>query len=179
MDETRFWELIDRSRQEGEGDVWQQAALLTSWLAEIDPEEIVSFQRHFDAQMGKAYRADLWDAAYIVNEGCSDDGFADFRGWVIAQGKEVFDALLANPDILADVTHDRVEPGGTADCEDMLYAASRAYRRRTGGQDMPQDELNNEPLQLQGSHLTPEEMKKRFPNLCRRYQGEAPEDPRI
>jgi hypothetical protein len=179
VDEKKFWELIDRSREAGGGDVWQQAALLTTWLAEIDPQEILSFQRHFNVQTRKAYRADLWDAAVIVNEGGSDDGFADFLGWLVAQGKEVCDAVLANPDTLGDVFHARVEPGGTADCEDMLFAASRAYQRRMQGQEMPEDPRDTEPLRLQGSRLTPEEMKQRFPKLCRRYHGEDPEDPRI
>jgi hypothetical protein len=179
MDENSFWKLIDRSRQEEMGNVWQQAALLSDWLAELDPEEILSFQRHFNAQTRKAYRADLWDAAYIVNEGCSDDAFADFLAWLIAQGKEVFDAVLANPDVLGDVFRDVVEPGETADCEDMLFAPARAYRRRTRGQDFPEDQLDSEPLQLQGSHLSPEEMQKKFPKLCQRYHGELPENPRI
>jgi hypothetical protein len=179
MDEKSFWKLIDRSRQEGRGDVWQQAAVLTDWLAGMDAEEILSFQRHFNALARKAYRADLWDAAYIVNEGCSEDAFADFLGWLIAQGEAIFDAVLDNPDTLGDVFHNFVEPGGTADCEDILFAASRAYRRRTQGQEMPENQLDNKPLQLHGSHFTPEEMQKRFPKLCRRYNGGLPEDPRI
>jgi hypothetical protein len=93
VDENSFWELIDRSRQEGGGNVWEQAARLTALLAGLDPEEIVSFDRHFDAKMVTAYRADLWAAAYIVNQGCVDDAFTDFRAWRIGQGKEVFDAV--------------------------------------------------------------------------------------
>ncbi len=167
MDENEFWQLIDRSRRESGGDVWDQAALLTDALAEWDPEEIVSFDRHFAGQMRKAYRADLWAAAYIVNQGCSDDAFADFRAWLIGQGKQVFEAVLADPERLGDL----VEPGETADCEDMLFAGSRAYRRRTGGQDVPEDAGEHAPVKLQGSHLTPEQRQERFPNLWRRYLG--------
>lgn len=31
----------------------------------------------------EAYRRDLWAAAYHANGGCSDDGFIDFRIWLI------------------------------------------------------------------------------------------------
>ena len=41
--------------------------------------------------MGKAYIAEWWDVAFIMASdwGCSDDGFKDFRAWLIAQGQDV------------------------------------------------------------------------------------------
>ena len=45
---------------------------------ERSPEEIVAFQRVLDELMDESYRADLWGAAYVINGGCSDDGFEDF-----------------------------------------------------------------------------------------------------
>ena len=37
----------------------------------------------------------LWDAAYLINGGCSDDGFDYFRGWLVDQGRETFERCLA------------------------------------------------------------------------------------
>ncbi|MFE5591185.1 DUF4240 domain-containing protein [Streptomyces sp. NPDC056549] len=33
-------------------------------------------------------------AAYMVNGGCCDDGFDYFRGWLIAQGRNVFERAV-------------------------------------------------------------------------------------
>ncbi len=39
----------------------------------------------------------------IMMNGCSDDSFDYFRGWLIAQGKDVYHAALRDPDSLVDV----------------------------------------------------------------------------
>jgi hypothetical protein len=44
---------------------------------------------------------DQWGAAYLANGGCSDDGFDYFRGWLIGQGRKVYETVLADPDSLA------------------------------------------------------------------------------
>ena len=57
--------------------------------------------------------------AFIVNGGASDDGFDYFRGWLIAQGREVFEGTLAKPDSLADVIDDPDSEWGFED-QDIL-----------------------------------------------------------
>jgi hypothetical protein len=52
--------------------------------------------------MAESYRWDLWGAAYLINGGCSDDGFDYFRGWLLSQGRAIWQATLADPDSLAD-----------------------------------------------------------------------------
>lgn len=42
-------------------------------------------------------------AASLILGGCSDDGFEYFRGRLIAQGREVFERSVADPDSLADL----------------------------------------------------------------------------
>ncbi|EKC76209.1 hypothetical protein LEA_04821 [human gut metagenome] len=42
-------------------------------------------------------------SSVIKEYGCSDDGFIDFRAWLIAQGKEVYMNALRDPDTLADI----------------------------------------------------------------------------
>ena len=62
------------------------------------------------------------------------DGFDYFRGWLILQGREVFEHIVADPDALADLPVIRAQAPGAAylECEDTLYIASRAYRAATG-----------------------------------------------
>lgn len=51
--------------------------------------------------MAISHRNQLWAAGYLINDGCSDDGFEYFRAWLIAQGREVFERVVADPDALA------------------------------------------------------------------------------
>jgi hypothetical protein len=163
MDETRFWELIERGRQQSGGDVWHQAALLTDSLAQLEPEEILSFDQQAGTQMGKAYRADIWAAVYLVYDGCSEDGFEAFLGWLLAQGKEVFTAVLANPGCLGDLLPPEDVPG----CEDMLFVTARAYRRRTGGQEIPEYHEDHDFLEKT------KELREQVQDLVRRHSSES------
>lgn len=64
----------------------------------------------------------------------SSDGFDYFRGWLIVQGREVFEHTVADPDALADlpVIHARAPSAAHLECEDTLYIASKAHRAATG-----------------------------------------------
>ena len=54
-------------------------------------------------QFWRAYRWDSWAAAYSIGSGCSDDGFTDFRYFLISMGREVFERALADPESLLSV----------------------------------------------------------------------------
>ncbi len=78
----------------------------------------------------QGYGWPLWGAAYLLNGGCGDDGFDDFRGWLVTRGRAVFEAALADPDSLADVvTTDELYEVA---CEDVLGAAWEAHQQLTG-----------------------------------------------
>jgi hypothetical protein len=36
----------------------------------------------------------------LINGGMSDDGFTDFRYWLISRGRDVYERALADPDSL-------------------------------------------------------------------------------
>ena len=77
--------------------------------------------------MAQSYRIELWGAAYLLNGGCSDDCFEYFRGWLITQGRAVYEAVLADPDSLADV--DNLTD---VECEQATHMTADAYRMATG-----------------------------------------------
>ena len=68
-----------------------------------DPQEIAAWGRHLDKVMAASGTEDLWAAAYLINGGCSDEGFDAFRGWLIAHGREVVARSVREPDSLADL----------------------------------------------------------------------------
>lgn len=95
-----FWDHIRATRRrdpEAHGD------RLVKRLAKLSPEEIIDFDHWWKVSHRKAYRRALWDAAYVINGGCSDDGFHYFRDWLILQGRDVFEAAITDPDTLAAV----------------------------------------------------------------------------
>ena len=134
MNESRFWELVESSKADAHGDDDRQLSILRDRLAEFQPEEIISFDAMLDELRGRAYRWDLWAAAHIINAGCSDDGFEYFRMWLIAQGREVFEAALNDRGTLVDEIV--MDPDWEASLEELLYVAGQAYRRNLGA-EMP------------------------------------------
>jgi hypothetical protein len=124
----------------------------------------MSFEKNLGELMEQSYDADLWAAAYIVNGGCSDDGFDYFRGWLILQGKKIFETMLHSPGRLGDY----IQTGSMASCQLTLGAARSAYRKRMAGREMPI--LGEGPGKLKGKHLDGAERKKRFPELWERFK---------
>ncbi|KOG85365.1 DUF4240 domain-containing protein [Streptomyces varsoviensis] len=166
MDETEFWSLIDATRQAADGDPEDQADLLIERLTQLDPDSVLYFARHFEARYNRAYRWDLWGAAWVLLDGADDEVFDCFRCWLIGQGREVFEGALHEPDDLADLLEefdDRVDGDG----EDLGYAADEAYEQLTGA-ELPDLGLPEPPSEPLGSPLDFEDeaaMAERFPKL--------------
>jgi hypothetical protein len=132
-----FWRIVEAANNASDGDCQWQARLITDALGGLGLDDLVD----------EAYRWDLWGAADLINRGCSDDGFQDFRGWLIAQGQDVYRNALEDPDSLAD--HPAVASLGEFDtlwCQDLLAAPLTAYEKLTGG-DPPQDQRPRAVLQ--------------------------------
>ena len=114
-----------------------QAAVL---LSVFPPPEIVATEPVLQGLMATSYRTLLWAAASLINGGCGDDGFEYFRGWLIVQGREVFEGSVADPDSLADMPV--IGPPGIGkpptECEETLYIVMRAHKVATG-QELPAD----------------------------------------
>ena len=140
VDAEQFWRLIEDARRQvpdatdGEAVAARAIALLSAYPR----DEIVAAGPVLRQLLAESYRSPLWAAAYMLNGGCSNDGFDYFRGWLLVQGREVFEQIVADPDALADLPVIRAERPGAArlECEDALYIASLAHRKATG-EDYP------------------------------------------
>lgn len=129
-DDERWWGLIDRARQEARAEEPSaRAALLIDWLSRLDASEIAAFDRFFLERVNEAYRTELWEIAYIMNGGCSDDGFDYFLGWLVSEGKQRYVAALADPRAAAEGVD---ADDGPFECEEMWGVASRAFVAKTG-----------------------------------------------
>lgn len=101
MNKERFWKMIDDTRETA-GDWKKLYEPLQEQLSKLTAPEIAHWQQIFDEYQSLSYKSKLWAAASIMLQGCSDDSFDYFRGWLTAQGKEVFMNALADPESLVE-----------------------------------------------------------------------------
>jgi len=171
MTNEEFWDIIASSKAASHGTFDGHVQSLTSYLSGLAPDEVADFQRIFAECMDRAYSWDLWGAAEIIGGFCSDDGFIDFRSWLISMGREVYEQALADPDSLADIA-----PGPNAAkgpfFEEFAYVAGSVHEEMTG-EDIPFSPwgLLSEPT---GEPWTQDinELSRRLPRLWAKY-GEA------
>lgn len=141
MTHDEFWQLIDKTRAESGNNPTKQAELLVKALTAMPVEDIIDYQRIHDVYFTRAFRTDLWDVAYIIGKGCSDDGFKDFKGWLIGQGLSTYERALYNPDTLAHIV--TIEERYDTQTEELLYVAEYTYENKTNTIDgIPPDKLD-------------------------------------
>ncbi|WP_200824683.1 DUF4240 domain-containing protein [Nonomuraea solani] len=140
---------------------------LVATLSRLTAREIAAFDGHLADCRLAAHRADLWGAAYLINNGCSDDGFDYFRCWLVAQGRAVYEAALADPDSLAG--HGPVRSSiagdlGACEYEDFMYAPEWAHRQLTG-RGLPEGGGAYPRLGRFWDFNDDDEMRRRYPRL--------------
>ena len=138
VDRDEFWELVEGARATVGETVAAEAAeavarQVVARLTGLGPATAVEFQLAFDTINDEAYRWDLWAAAYLMQAGCSDDGFDSFRGWLVAQRRAVWERALDAPDSLVEVGVDPDDD--TVECEAVVAAAGTAYAAATGEEE--------------------------------------------
>lgn len=127
INKDTFWQLISQAKEQCGQDQDAFAQWLEARLMEMGPEQALHFDAIIHGYRELAHKYGLWSAASILCDGCTDDGFMDFRGWLIAQGREVYMAALKDPDSLADV------PAYGGCCfESLSYVGDYAYEKLTG-----------------------------------------------
>src|ERR1051326_3082886 len=156
MTEDEFWNLIGESR-EGLSNPRLQHEKLPGLLRKLPPEEIISFADHFYRKDDDAYRWDLRAVGTILSGGMDEDDFMDFRSWLIAQGKEFFEAVLARPEAMEERAGD-----------DMFYEGFRrvpqtVYREKTG-EDMPIPDYPPASTDLAGTPWRLEDLPNLYPD---------------
>ncbi|MBZ0280607.1 MAG: DUF4240 domain-containing protein [Anaerolineae bacterium] len=162
MDEASFWQLIDWTRAASGDDSYQHIELLVEELAKLSESDILDFDTIFDRHKDRAYNRNLWAACQVIGDG-GDDSFSDFRGWLIAQGKDVYERALADPDSLADA----VDPDTDTQPESFTYVSMKAFERRTGNEDMP-PKARTGRVTLTGDDW--EEAEKKVPRLRDKFR---------
>jgi Protein of unknown function (DUF4240) len=174
MDHKQFWALIETAKAATGGGCRAQTTHLTTALSKRSVDEVLAWDRIHGELMDASYRLVLWGAAYLINGGCSDDGFDYFRGWLLGQGHATWQAALADPDSLAGHPQIRMrrpyqEVTEPLECEDILGVAYRAYEALTGQQltaeVAPRPPWRGLDLSEDWDFDDAAEMRRRYPRL--------------
>ncbi len=163
IDAEKFWKIIAVSKTNSSGDYEKQQVELQKELLKLPAIEILEFANKFRALRGEVYNWNFWAAAYIINGGCSDDCFSDFRGWLIGQGKTTFENAVENIETLSELSETN---GG--DWEGLSYIPSDAYEKKIGN-DMPNGIREN--FEITGEEWDEEgdDLKNKFPKLWAKF----------
>jgi hypothetical protein len=162
-----FWRLVAETRAAAGGDTARQTALLATRLRHLPPSQIAEFESTRHRLDEQAYTWDLWGAAYVIEDGCSDDCFRDFRAYLISLGPGPYDKALANPDSLARVVQD----AETGDWENADDVAGDAYQAVTGEEIPTGDyDLSRSPRGTPWDEEQEDELVQRYPALAARFR---------
>ena len=164
MTADKFWKIVDRVNAASDGDMDEKCSLLKGELEKLAANEVASFQSHLDDAMDGAYTWRLWAAAYIMNGGCSDDSFMDFRATLISMGRKTFEEVLANPEALAEI--------GPEDGEEFIYEGYQ-YAPTEVLEEMAPDEkfprANKRPAEPSGERWNEDSVDEVLPRLAEKY----------
>lgn len=167
MDEPMFWRLVAETRAAAGNDTGRQSQLLEARLRQLPAQQIAGFERIRRSLDRGIYTWDVWGAAYVIEDGCSDDCFRDFRGYVISLGRRPYEAALRNPDALAPVVND----AETGDWENADDVAPDAYQG-VADEDIPGDssDLSGNPRGTPWDDDQAEALVQRYPRLAARFR---------
>ena len=161
MNEDQFWKLIGSAKDRAD-DYEERAENLKKELSKLSADDIKIFDDIYFDQIIRAYRWDLWGAAYVINGGCSDDGFRYFCDFLISEGKEIFESALNNPESLAEL--DDIED---AELEEFGYVAMELYEEKTGS-ELPV-RSKGYPKDPIGDEWDEDGVEKLYPKLAEKY----------
>jgi hypothetical protein len=122
LEKKEFWRLIEKSRD------FDQAEWLTEELVQRGLKEALDFEFLFQQLMNTSYQSRLWGAAFVLMDGCSDDTFDYFRGWLIGQGEEIYNKVMEDHEFLAEyINEDNLDDEGFPQNEELLSVGMDTY----------------------------------------------------
>ncbi|NYD24908.1 DUF4240 domain-containing protein [Kineococcus aurantiacus] len=131
LDEASFWQLVDDVRTRAHGDPEVTGELLTARLTSLDDTALTAYQNRYLDLSARLYTWRHWQAAEMACGFTSDDVFTDWRAFVIAHGRSVYESAVTDADTLADVAD---LPAGCAGVGEAFgFAALTVHDDRHGG----------------------------------------------
>ncbi len=176
MDEEQFWAIVQTAVDEAGDDEDEYLEVVKRELSKLSLKEMIGFRLRTDKLLYDSYTSEMWCAGYLMNGGCSDDGFEYFRLWVISRGRKAYEAAMANPDNLIDYIGDDDEMD-FFEFELFWYVALEAFEEAVDAElyDYVDDdnfktcEGNYPNFEFNWEEDEPESMQKLCPRLFEKF----------
>lgn len=176
MDEEQFWAIVQTAVDGSGDDEDEYLEVVKRELSKLSLKEMIGFRLRTDKLLYDSYTSEMWCAGYLMNGGCSDDGFEYFRLWVISRGRKVYEAAMANPDNLIDYIDDDAEMD-FFEFELFWYVALEAFEEAVDAElyDYVDDdnfktcEGNYPNFEFNWEEDEPESMQKLCPRLFEKF----------
>ena len=124
MNKDQFWQIINSVNQASPAeDRETRLRRITEVLSQYPVPDIMDWHLIRREYSRAAYRDDLWRASSLIGAHDTDDGFIDFRYWLISRGKDVYMNALRDPASLTKVPLNGEKPN----FELFGYVATDAY----------------------------------------------------
>jgi Protein of unknown function (DUF4240) len=167
MTMEQFWQMIEQSKAASlKGE--PQIATLEKALCALPPKDIVAFEGNCWDLLSLSYKREIWAVATIIQPSCTHGSFDAARAWIVLDGKEFFDQVMAKPERLAE----RAPRGSVPwipDGEMLLRLVPRIYRNIMG-EDLP-TLPRKVPYVLKGQRWTEFDLPEMYPELWKRYRS--------
>lgn len=166
MDEQQFWNAIENHVSPSADGRDEALDGLQSFLKTLPRNEVVAFQRALNVVLARAYSWDLIGAACFLGCGQSDDGFEDFRAWLISKGRVTYERVLRDPGILAEFNFE------DSPTEEWHLEKLHMLAGEIGGEeDDPDWPYSSDPDTPHGDpiELRQEALRTRFPSLWEKF----------
>jgi len=166
IDRDSFWSMISDAMAATHGNLDAFEKTLTKDLTQRTHQEIREFSRQFCELLEETCNWDVYGAATAIGCG-SEDGFLDFRRWIVFQGRRQFVRILADPDYLG--SYDR-----KSDPVEHWYSEfhpGEAYEKVTG-RNLRNWKVSPFPAG-HNPYTTDKQIAKRFPKLWKRMRRTA------
>ena len=176
MDEEQFWAIVQTAVDKAGDDEDEYLEVVKRELSKLSLKEMIGFRLRTANLLYDSYTSEMWCAGYLMNGGCSDDGFEYFRLWVISRGRKVYEAAMANPDNLIDYIGDDDEMD-FFEFELFWYVALEAFEEAVDAElyDYVDDdnfktcEGNYPNFEFNWEEDEPESMQKLCPRLFEKF----------
>lgn len=165
MTTEQFWTLVEQAR---DADSTVHEERLFERLCVLPEQQVITFDRLWTGYAIQLYTNLLWGTAFLARGGCSKERFADWRNWVVSQGREAYETARERPDDLVPV----IEADKEAGREGIVDVIARALRARNSRWEdgMPEHKDLRLPSEPSGPEWgTEEDLKLLLPKTWARY----------
>lgn len=181
MNKDKFWEIIQKVKEQCKDDAKKMVDVLKEELEQHPIDEVQKFSSIFNTYHDIAYKEGLFSIGSMMNHYMmTDDGFIDFRYWLISQGKETYMNAMKDPMALCTAEIKPIEDW--YEFESFGYVPMTVIEEKTGDYRKAQEELSAEEekeilFEIKfGDYidktLKEKDIKMKYPDFAKRYEME-------